>query len=217
MKILHLTDIHSDLTHLDFIRDSERIDLIILSGDITHFGQKDEAKTIIDKITAKLQKPVLAVTGNCDYPEISAELSLLNVSVENKVVYINDFQVCGIGGSLPCPGTTPNEYPEKKYVEVLYNLETSLSTDRKTILVSHQPPYKTKNDKVLLGFHVGSKAVRKFIEKIKPLVCLTGHIHEGKGIDYIGECRVINPGPFRNGRYAFVELTGEQPPEISVF
>jgi Icc-related predicted phosphoesterase len=37
-------------------------------------------------------------------------------------------------------------------------------------------------------------------------VCFTGHIHEGVGIDTIGRCQVINPGPLREGRYAWAML-----------
>lgn len=217
MKILHLTDIHSNLQYLETIEELKLIDIVVLSGDITHFGKINDVKNIIDIISEKIRKPILAVPGNCDYPEVSTKLDELKISVENRVINFNEYQFCGIGGSLPCPGTTPNELSEEKYIQILHNIESRLSTNRKTILISHQPPYRTRNDKVLFGFHVGSKAIRKFIEKNRPLICLTGHIHEGKGIDYIGKCPVVNPGPFRNGRYAIIELIGEHPPVISIF
>jgi Icc-related predicted phosphoesterase len=48
----------------------------------------------------------------------------------------------------------------------------------RTVFVSHAPPYGTPLDIMLNGEHVGSKAVRSYIEKNKPFISLHGHIHE---------------------------------------
>lgn len=79
------------------------------------------------------------------------------------------------------------------------------------ILVAHQPPRDTVNDVIHGGIHVGSIAVREFIEDQQPLACLTAHIHEGTGIDTIGRTKVVNPGPVRDGRYAYLALGREEP------
>ncbi len=78
--------------------------------------------------------------------------------------------------------------------------------DLPLILMAHQPPVNTKIDQVSPGRHVGSKAVREFIEKRHPLICFSGHIHEAVGIDSIGGTKLVNPGPLRNGGYAFAEV-----------
>jgi Icc-related predicted phosphoesterase len=41
---------------------------------------------------------------------------------------------------------------------------------------------------------VGSKAVRKMIEKYQPLVSLHGHIHESRFAQKLGKTMCINPG-----------------------
>jgi Icc-related predicted phosphoesterase len=41
---------------------------------------------------------------------------------------------------------------------------------------------------------VGSTALREVIEKVKPLLGLHGHIHEGRGTSRIGKTLCINPG-----------------------
>jgi Icc-related predicted phosphoesterase len=41
---------------------------------------------------------------------------------------------------------------------------------------------------------VGSTAVRKFIEKVQPLLTLHGHIHEAPGHVRIGRTLAINAG-----------------------
>jgi Icc-related predicted phosphoesterase len=48
------------------------------------------------------------------------------------------------------------------------------------------------------GEHAGNKTVRKVIERIKPILAISGHLHECAGIDKIGKTVVINPG--HNGR-----------------
>lgn len=55
----------------------------------------------------------------------------------------------------------------------------------KTIYVIHTPPDRTDLDMTVNGNHVGSMAVRLFIEKTQPYVTLHGHIHET--VDVSGE------------------------------
>jgi len=56
---------------------------------------------------------------------------------------------------------------------------------------------------------VGSKTVREFIKRTQPLICFTGHIHEGIGIDQVGRTKIVNPGPLSAGSYAYAEVTQE--------
>ncbi len=74
-----------------------------------------------------------------------------------------------------------------------------LSEPKKTIYVIHAPPFNTKLDIIANGTHVGSKAVREFIEKEQPMLTLHGHIHEsakmsGSWRDEIGQTICINVG-----------------------
>lgn len=48
----------------------------------------------------------------------------------------------------------------------------------KTVYVMHAPPYDTKLDHALVGYHVGSVAERMFIDQHQPHVTLHGHVHE---------------------------------------
>lgn len=76
---------------------------------------------------------------------------------------------------------------------------SNLSNPKKTVYVVHAPPFNTKLDMVSAGRHVGSKSVRKFIEKEQPQLALHGHIHEspkmsGSWHDEIGKTVCINVG-----------------------
>ncbi|MFH1849961.1 MAG: metallophosphoesterase [archaeon] len=75
----------------------------------------------------------------------------------------------------------------------------NLGNPRETVYVFHAPPFGTNLDLVSGGIHVGSKAIRLFIEEKQPLLTLHGHIHEsplisGSHIDKIGRTICINPG-----------------------
>ena len=73
------------------------------------------------------------------------------------------------------------------------------------ILVSHTPPYDTSTDCLSFGQHVGSPAVRAFIEQYQPDVCLTGHIHESQAVDTIGKTVIVNPGALADGGYVRIQ------------
>jgi Icc-related predicted phosphoesterase len=47
--------------------------------------------------------------------------------------------------------------------------------------------------------------VRRIAEEYRPHLLLCGHIHEARGEDTIGPTKVLNPGPFGNGGYIWIE------------
>ena len=69
------------------------------------------------------------------------------------------------------------------------------------LYVLHSPPRDTLCDRVGAGVHVGSRAIRAFIERHQPPLVLSGHIHESPRVsgawrDAIGRTVVVNPGQF---------------------
>lgn len=72
------------------------------------------------------------------------------------------------------------------------------------MLAVHTPPKGSLCDRLGNGAHVGSPAVRAFIEAVQPDVCLCGHIHESRAVDRIGRTVVVNPGALGAGGYAVV-------------
>ena len=70
---------------------------------------------------------------------------------------------------------------------------------KRLILVFHTPPYGTPLDTLYDGSHVGSRAVRSFIEREQPWMSLHGHIHESPTVsglywDTIGDSVCVNAG-----------------------
>jgi Icc-related predicted phosphoesterase len=97
-----------------------------------------------------------------------------------------------------------------------------LAKDQKkgvSILVTHCPPYGSNLDKMMLGKHVGSVAVREFIEATQPAISLHGHIHEsplmtGSYRDQLGATVSVNPGqdPYK-GTVCYVTFDTDNPGE----
>lgn len=207
MKIISLTDIHGRVQAADRIAAELRAaDLVILPGDLTTFGKRDEATRIVDAVRAH-NPNVLAVMGNCDCPEVEQYLTEEGLCLHRTHKRVNGVVFAGLGGSLKCPIPTLNEWTEEQVAEHLDAALQGAPADVPLVLVSHQPARDTITDLAGNGAHVGSTAVRAFIERRKPVLCLSGHIHEAQGIDNIGPTTLVNPGPFMEGRYVAVELT----------
>ena len=203
MKIAGITDIHGDLTFLgkaeSYIRNA---DVVFISGDITHFGGIPEASAILDRIS-EINSRIYAVSGNCDSPEIEKYLKKEGMHPESRSIKDGErsLSVSGMGGSLSGPLKTPHTKTESDFIHFYKNLSGNAD-----IIISHQPPYKTFADRVMGHLHTGSKALRSYIDNSNPLLCLCGHIHESSGMEYYGNTLVINPGPFKEGRMAVIEI-----------
>ena len=206
MKIIALPDLHNAIDSLTTI--SEIItagQIILLVGDITKSGNLEDAKHVI-RTVQNWNRSILAVPGNWDGPETEGFLEDEKINLNKRNVVIKGIEFLGIGASLPTGLNAPNEKTEEAFVEITEKMLVEIKPIKPYLLISHQPPAQTINDQAWNGLHVGSKAIRKFIEETQPLVCFTGHIHEGVGIDQIGNSYIINPGPLWQGQYAYVEI-----------
>ena len=84
---------------------------------------------------------------------------------------------------------------DKGFEKASKQFEKKIKGYKKSVLITHAPPYKTKLDKILEKY-CGSKPIRKFIEKNKITLNVCGHLHENAGKeDKIKDARIINPGP----------------------
>lgn len=206
MKIIGLSDIHGNSAFLKKMNNIlEAADVILLVGDITHFGNEKDALGVVSNLSHHSGK-VFAVSGNCDFPDVDFCLNSCGINLHGKGEIYDGMGFVGVGGSLITPFHTPNEYTETEIENFLACGTAQIPTGLPHILVSHQPPVNTLCDQISSGDHVGSRAVRDSIEKNAPLVCFSGHIHESTGVDKIGDTYVINPGMLSRGGYAYAEI-----------
>lgn len=217
MEIIALGDIHMATSSLKTVTGLSSADLVIVTGDITNFGHRSEVKEVLDAIL-KIKEDILCLAGNLDNSDVNDYLDDLGMNLHGQAHLVRR-QVCiyGVGGSNSTPFGTPWEFSEKqlsdiahesyRQAEELLKLAEPIAGHRiPTILVSHAPPYGTNTDTLLNGKHVGSKAIRRFIESRQPDICLSGHIHEAKGTDTIGKTRIINLGMLYNKGWATLEV-----------
>ncbi|MDO9097735.1 MAG: metallophosphoesterase, partial [Candidatus Methanoperedens sp.] len=119
MKLLALSDLHGDYSHVESISEKAgNFDVVLLAGDITNFGPDDRALELLKMF----KQPVLAVPGNCDNPSLLNILEKNAISLHNTVHTMEGLKFLGLGGSNPTPFNIPFELSEKKigeYVGVL--------------------------------------------------------------------------------------------------
>lgn len=207
MRLLVLSDIHGAEEKIPMLKnEASAAQAVIVAGDLTHFGAVEDVRRILDALRS-FELPLYAVAGNCDSPEIERFLAEEGVALGREARYLERFAVYGVSGALPGPVDTPYETTEEGLEELLQSIDTP--PDRPLILVVHQPPYKTVGDRVMRFKHVGSRAVRRWIERHQPRLVVSGHIHESFGTETLGPSRLLNPGAFRDGRYAVVDVDPE--------
>ncbi|HLD15443.1 MAG TPA: metallophosphoesterase [Candidatus Nanoarchaeia archaeon] len=187
MKILAFTDIHSDPKLIkNVLKKSEKVDFLVCCGDFTFFGE--DYKKVIKQLSS-CKKPVFIIHGNHEEGNDLSELEKhKNIYFIHKKFYkINDaLYIFGYGGG-------GFSYTDNELEKMIPKIRDKIGKNSKLILVTHQPPYKTELDIVASG-HVGSMTIRKLISEVKPIIALSGHLHECFGMhDKIGNTLLINP------------------------
>ena len=205
MRIIAFGDIHMSLGNFRNIPGIDSVDLIIITGDLTNFGGREEARKIVEAIRA-VNPNLLALAGNLDQKDVDDYLGEAGINLHGQGRVVNNVGIFGVGGSNYTPFKTPNEFSEEELAAFLSAGYKQVRDADSHILVSHTPPVDTVTDRIASGMHVGSKAVRKFIEDKQPVLCLTGHIHEARADDFISNTQILNPGMIKDGYWIDITL-----------
>jgi len=209
MKIISFGDIHEDTSKLARLKPFlKKADLVLISGDLTNCHGNDRIKILLENIR-KCNNNTYAQYGNMDLPEVNEYLTGEGINLHGNGYLFENVGVFGCGGSSQTPFHTPSEIPEKDIEESLIKGYDKVKQAKWKIMVCHTPPIDTAIDTIRSGSHVGSSIVRKFIETHHPHVCISGHIHEARGEDWIGDTHVLNAGPFGDGWYIEVDIDND--------
>ncbi len=225
-RFLYVTDVHGTRTICERMLElgKERdIDFLVFGGDITSGANPNGQKFFLEsyfvprlaEFRRHFKKPVFVMMGNDDF---SSNVRILKKAGRSKILRLLHNRFYRMGGmniaGYPFVNPTPFllkdwEKTEEEIEKDLENLSGKIDP-RKTIYVFHAPPHGTKLDMLHNKDHVGSRAVRNFIEKEQPLLCLHGHIHESPEVSgairqKIGNTVCVNPG---SGRIVLIETKG---------
>jgi hypothetical protein len=203
IRILVVSDIHGSekaMREIVLKAQAQQPHLIVVCGDITHFGPPSQAKDFMDM----LELPAFAVPGNCDPPEVITAIEDSKAKgLHRRRVEFKGETFAGLGGAPQSPNGLPLEFSEER----IFGFLDEIMVER-GILVTHAPPYG-KND-TAKGVHMGSKAISDIVEKYKPKLALSGHIHDARGVVVEGGTTFVNPGPAKQGYAALVTLKGNK-------
>ncbi|HDQ40300.1 MAG TPA: serine/threonine protein phosphatase [Desulfonatronum sp.] len=200
-------DIHEQIMNIRFIPELVEATGVIVSGDLTNRGRKAAAERILGEIS-RINPVIYAQIGNMDFKEVNDYLEERGMNIHARGLDLgNGVGLMGVGYSNPTPFGTPAEVSDDQIALWLDQAYEQVRNLPHLLLVAHNPPFGTATDKVRGGVSVGSRAVRAFIERVQPQVCLTGHIHEARAVDQIGKTVIINPGQLVAGGYALIRLT----------
>ena len=206
MNIIALADIHGSIGHLPEISDElENADLVLIAGDITTNGGEPQTHKILYAIS-DYNNQILAVHGNCDPPAVEEYLEIHRNALDRRCVQIDGITFAGLGGALSYHGADRNQSPEDQFTHLLEDLKPQVTANGPSVFVSHHPAYGTKLDRIGPAKHAGSTAIRAFIEQTKPILAISGHVHEAIGVDNLNGTTLVNPGPFKDGRYAKIDI-----------
>jgi len=180
---------------------------------------------LAENIVKEHKVQFLLMPGNDDIYEIDEIINKSEyvVNPAGKIIQISGIhEVVGSCHANITPWNCPRDIEDTALEAELEELMMNVKNKNTAILVAHAPPYGTQIDLApaldkdlkyitkggqLVFEHVGSKAVRKVIEKYQPLLGLHGHVHESKGYEKIGRTLVINPGSEYNEGILHVAIT----------
>ena len=188
-KILAIGDIHGDTRLVRRLAErakKEKVDLVILAGDLTFAEQS--TKNIIGPFS-KAKKQVLIIPGNHESVATTDFLAEMYSNTKNIHGYSFKKNNVGIFGAGTVDwgirGTKSNEL-----FELLKKSHKDVKNSGKKIMVTHMHPRGSKAE--FSGFK-GSTAVKKAIKEFKPDIAICSHIHEAAGIEEkMGKTKVIN-------------------------
>ena len=209
MRLLLASDLHG--RHDAFARilsHAGAADAVLLAGDLTDFGSPVDAEKLV-RAAAAAAPAVLAVAGNCDSAAIDRRLAELGVALHGEGRLHGGARFQGLSAMPPWIHRMYH-FTEEEMADALRRGWSQVEDLRGPhVVVSHTPPRGTAVDRTWLMQHVGSTALREFLESRQPDLVVCGHIHEGRGVERLGRTTIVNCGHGARGEYAVAELAAD--------
>ena len=100
MRLLIVSDLHGQslrIPSLSSLAAGGTLDILIVCGDITHFGSMEDASRILNEF-AKVAT-TLFIPGNCDPPQLASVSSVEGTTnIHGKCLSLSNMDFIGVGG-----------------------------------------------------------------------------------------------------------------------
>jgi Icc-related predicted phosphoesterase len=207
IRFVCMSDSHNEAMNI-YIPDG---DVFLHAGDFTRKGTLGEVLAFESFLRNLPHKHKVVIAGNHEYSfdfeafdrkaRIRSELRSINPAkikgALRSCVYLEDtpIQVCGykIWGSPWTSQHNPGAFTVKD--KAILKSKWDMIPDNIDILITHSPPFGICDSNTVK--HFGSVDLREKVERIKPIVHMFGHIHEGygyyfdRGTTYLN-CAMVN-------------------------
>lgn len=192
LRILAAGDLHGDKSLVKQLADKaekEKVDLVVLCGDLTYADKNVEG--MIGPFLKK-KKKVFLIPGNHE-TFATADFLAEFYDVTNLHGYsikVGDVGFFGCGGA----NIGLSQLSDEEIFNALKKGYDNIKNMKKKIMITHVHPSGTLMEKFTKIFP-GSSGLRKAVEKFKPEFLLCSHVHEAEGIEEkLGKTKVINVG-----------------------
>lgn len=194
------------------INQNTDIEQELIKNTIPHQALKKSTQEVMDicKLLEKTSVPIYGVLGNADLEYYSQFVDWPFILLHNQITKIGDYNLIGYNGrplyQFEVENKNEQAFAESAIEQDLKKLFVQIDA-RKTILVTHVPPYQIldqvdqKMKKYAVGTygkraetgHIGSIGLKKIVDQCQPLLHIFGHIHEAEGV-LEGKTTFVNLG-----------------------
>lgn len=194
MRLLYMTDIHSNFGAVYLLAKSEDYDLILLGGDLLYSTDLVLMWDLLSMLSALSDKEIIFVPGNWEPLEVLLWDEFGGAyNLHAKKRRIGDYIICGIGGVAPRQFFFPLEFDPEDFDYYSLKLEKDILGEQISIFSTHMIPYD-------------NASLIRFIRKHKPNIALCGHIHEKKFLKRDASTIMANPGALYDDNYCLIDI-----------
>lgn len=215
MKLLCMSDIHCEFDSFKAevsIRKTDKVDLCIVAGDLTNWGLRKpkevaEAAAFLSWLSTLMS--VVWIPGNHDVGineagDAISQLVLPKRECSNILNKTMNFQgITAHGVSLTTCFDKSRLTDTFDHMTADRGRESAVFGALPTVdvLVSHGPPYGLLDrsgdrwnslNKEWEDVHLGSPALREYMDTKHPKLIVCGHVHESAGERTFGQTRIVN-------------------------
>jgi len=201
MKLLVFSDLHQDESAMQMLKElakEQTFDYVLSCGD------NSPNISFLEELIDSFPRFFL-IPGNWEGEKANRFLQEHRKCVNEKRIDLEEgLNLVGFGHSNITPFGTYGELTEDEISKRLAKLDI----DNNTILLLHVPPRGYFD--AVKGENTGSPAVRKIIEKKKPLVAFFGHIHEQSGVEELDGTTLVKVPAANSYKAAVVEIKNKK-------